>query len=90
MHGEPRKGKVIVDWSQNDQYKSTIAPCSLRAKTSRSTVATPITWDELTDALDAGTPERLMFGPDQVIDRIGRIGDLHATSRDLRPAPAET
>ena len=38
-----RKGKVFVDWSQNDEHKTTVNVYSLRAK-DQPTVSTPITW----------------------------------------------
>jgi bifunctional non-homologous end joining protein LigD len=43
-----RTGKVLIDWSQNNQNKTTIAPYSLRGR-HRPTVAAPRTWDELDD-----------------------------------------
>ena len=46
-----RKGKVFVDWSQNSEHKSTVAPYSLRAKADRPFVALPVSWDELENAL---------------------------------------
>lgn len=42
-----RRGKVLLDWSQNNASKTTIAPYSLRGRP-RPTVATPRTWDEIT------------------------------------------
>jgi bifunctional non-homologous end joining protein LigD len=43
-----REGKVLIDWSQNNQNKTTIAPYSLRGR-ERPTVAAPRTWEELDD-----------------------------------------
>lgn len=43
-----RDGKVLIDWSQNNKNKTTIAPYSLRGR-ERPTVAAPRTWDELDD-----------------------------------------
>lgn len=43
-----RTGKVLVDWSQNSEAKTTICPYSLRGR-SRPTVAAPRTWDEIAD-----------------------------------------
>src|SRR5438477_5018806 len=40
-----RKGKIFVDWSQNDEHKTTVCVYSLRAK-EEPTVSTPVTWDE--------------------------------------------
>ena len=41
-----RTGKVLVDWSQNSEAKTTVCPYSLRGRT-RPTVAAPRTWDEI-------------------------------------------
>ncbi len=41
-----RTGKVLVDWSQNDDHKTTVCVYSLRAK-ERPTVSTPVRWDEV-------------------------------------------
>ena len=38
-----RPGKVLVDWSQNNTAKTTVAPYSLRARAG-ATVSTPISW----------------------------------------------
>ena len=70
-----RRGKVFVDWSQNHQSKTTVAVYSLRAR-ERPTASTPITWDEVDAALDAGDPGRLVFEAGDVLDRIEEHGDL--------------
>jgi len=46
MKKERRKGKVLVDWSQNNQHKTTVCVYSLRAKPT-PTASTPVTWDEM-------------------------------------------
>ncbi len=43
-----RRGKVFIDWSQNNGSKTTIAPYSLRGR-SHPTVAAPRSWEELAD-----------------------------------------
>src|SRR5690606_41485018 len=48
MRKELRRGKVLVDWSQNNQNKTTIAPYPLRGR-EHPMVAAPRTWEELTD-----------------------------------------
>ena len=56
-----RKGKVLVDWSQNDEHKTTVGVYSLRAR-ERPTVSTPLEWDEVEQALEApATPTRSSF-----------------------------
>src|SRR4051795_8762645 len=69
-----RGGRVLVDWSQNDRHKSTVAPYSLRAKLPRPTVSAPLAWDEL-PAADA---DALLPGPAEVLDRLADRGDLFA------------
>jgi bifunctional non-homologous end joining protein LigD len=70
-----RAGKVLVDWSQNTEHKSTVCAYSVRAK-ERPTVSTPVTWDELEGALDSGDPDQLVFEMDAVIERTQALGDL--------------
>ncbi len=55
MKKELRKGKVLVDWSQNDRAKTTVAVYSLRRR-DHPTVSTPVTWDEVERAAEEGTP----------------------------------
>ena len=70
-----RTGKVLVDWSQNDDYKTTVCVYSLRAK-ERPTVSTPVTWDEVEQCLKKKDPERLVFTSDQVLKRVDKSGDI--------------
>ena len=72
-----RAGKVLIDWSQNAASKTTISVYSMRARP-QPTVSTPVTWDELDDALSAGEPAALSFEWAEVLDRVGRHGDLMA------------
>ena len=69
-----RPGKVLIDWSQNNAVKTTVAPYSLRAR-SRPTVSTPVTWDEVAGC---GRPQDLVFTSDEVLERVARRGDLLA------------
>ncbi|WP_291044299.1 ATP-dependent DNA ligase [Herbiconiux sp.] len=46
MKKTKRRGKVLVDWSQNNGNKTTICPYSLRGRL-RPTVAVPRTWEEI-------------------------------------------
>jgi bifunctional non-homologous end joining protein LigD len=70
MAKELRTGKVLVDWSQNDEHKTTVNVYSLRAK-DRPTVSTPVTWEEV-EAGDLG------FEQHEVLERVARDGDLFA------------
>ena len=72
---ELRAGKVLIDWSQNDQYKTTVNVYSLRAR-KRPTVSTPVSWDEVEKCLKAKDPELLVFDSDQVLKRVDKLGDL--------------
>jgi bifunctional non-homologous end joining protein LigD len=69
-----RPRKVLIDWSQNNAAKTTIAPYSLRAR-EQPTVSTPITWDEVESCRRA---KDLFFTADDVLDRVARSGDLFA------------
>ncbi|UNZ19454.1 non-homologous end-joining DNA ligase [Streptomyces sp. 891-h] len=69
-----RPGKVFVDWSQNNQAKTTAAPYTLRAK-ERPTVSTPLTWEELAAARK---PQDLVFVSSDLPPRIEECGDLLA------------
>ena len=70
-----RVNKVFVDWSQNDDYKTTVNVYSLRAK-DQPTVSTPVTWKEVENCLRKGDPELLVFTSDQVLQRVEESGDL--------------
>jgi bifunctional non-homologous end joining protein LigD len=72
-----RGGKVLVDWSQNDQAKTTISIYSLRAR-DRPTVSTPLAWDEVEDAVARQDADALRFEAPDVLARVERDGDLLA------------
>jgi bifunctional non-homologous end joining protein LigD len=72
-----RRGKVLIDWSQNDRHKTTACVYSLRAK-ARPTVSTPLEWEEVEAALAAAEAERLVFDSDAVLRRVAERGDLFA------------
>ena len=65
-----RRGKVLLDWSQNHAAKTTITPYSLRGRAT-PTVAAPRRWDELGDDL-----RQLTY--DEVLARLDADGDLMA------------
>jgi bifunctional non-homologous end joining protein LigD len=69
-----RTGKVLIDWSQNNGSKTTVAPYSLRARQS-PTVSTPVSWDEVAACR---RPEALFFTAETVLDRVAKHGDLFA------------
>src|SRR4030081_618705 len=63
-----RKGKVFVDWSQNDEHKTTVNVYSLRAK-EQPTVSTPVTWDEVANTLKKKNAKLLVFLSGKVLQR---------------------
>jgi bifunctional non-homologous end joining protein LigD len=77
MARDARIGKVLIDWSQNTEHKSTVCVYSVRAKAT-PTVSTPVTWGEVEAAVDAGEPEQLSFEMAEVLERVRHHGDLFA------------
>jgi bifunctional non-homologous end joining protein LigD len=75
MSKAARKGKVFVDWSQNDEHKTTICVYSLRAR-EEPTVSTPVKWDEVQNCLKKKKADLLKFRSDQVLARVEKLGDL--------------
>ncbi len=69
-----RTGKVLIDWSQNNGSKTTVAPSSLRAR-ANPTVSAPVSWDEVAACR---RPQDLFLTADAVLDRVERLGDLFA------------
>lgn len=72
-----RTGKVLVDWSQNDEHKTTVSVYSLRAR-ERPTVSTPLRWEEVEAVTRSEDPEDLAFTSDAVLERVAEHGDLFA------------
>jgi bifunctional non-homologous end joining protein LigD len=70
-----RTNKVLVDWSQNDQHKTTIAVYSLRAR-ENPTVSTPVTWEEVEQSLKKKDAGLLVFQAKDVLARVQKMGDL--------------
>jgi bifunctional non-homologous end joining protein LigD len=82
MKKELRKGKVFVDWSQNDASKTTIAVYSLRAR-AQPTVSTPLHWEEVEKAAADADPGLLRFEAADVLGRVDEHGDLFAPVLEL-------
>jgi bifunctional non-homologous end joining protein LigD len=78
-----RRGKVLIDWSQNDEHKTTVSVYSLRA-TQAPRVSTPVSWEEVADCVERRDPELLSFGPDDVLTRVAGSGDLFAKITTLK------
>ena len=78
-----RKGKVFVDWSQNDEHKTTICVYSLRAK-EQPTVSTPIRWEEVEETLKKKKASLLTFRCEQTVARVEKMGDLFQPVETLK------
>jgi len=76
-----RPGKVLIDWSQNNAVKTTVAPYSLRAR-SQPTVSAPVSWDEVAGC---ERPADLIFTSGQVLERVAEHGDLLAPLLAAKP-----
>lgn len=82
MRKDLRPGKVFIDWSQNDEHKTTVCVYSLRAR-ERPTVSTPVTWDEVEAVLRSRDPDELAFTSDEVLARVADHGDGFAPVLEL-------
>jgi bifunctional non-homologous end joining protein LigD len=82
MTKDLRTGKVFIDWSQNDDSKTTVCVYSLRARP-QPTVSTPVTWDEVQAVADSGNAEDLVFEAGDVLARVEAQGDLFAQLCEL-------
>jgi bifunctional non-homologous end joining protein LigD len=82
MRKDLRPGKVFIDWSQNDEHKTTVSVYSLRAR-DRPTVSTPVTWDEVEGVLRSRDPDDLSFTSDEVLARVAEHGDCFAGVLEL-------
>jgi bifunctional non-homologous end joining protein LigD len=78
-----RTNKILVDWSQNDQHKTTISVYSLRAR-EQATVSTPVTWEEVEKALKKKDANLLVFESKDVLARVEKMGDLFAEVQTLK------
>jgi bifunctional non-homologous end joining protein LigD len=83
MTKDLRKGKVFIDWSQNDEHKTTVSVYSLRAR-DEPTASTPVTWDEVQAALKKGDSDLLRFEAPEVIKRVESDGDLFEPVQTLK------
>ncbi len=72
-----RGGKVLVDWSQNDDHKTTVTVYSVRAR-ERPTVSAPVSWEEAQSCLDARDPDVLTFTTVATLRRVAAEGDPFA------------
>jgi len=77
MAKELRPGRVLVDWSQNDEHKTTVCVYSLRAR-ERPTISTPLAWEEVERAVRSRHEPSLSAEPRELLERVERDGDLFA------------
>jgi bifunctional non-homologous end joining protein LigD len=78
-----RTNKIFVDWSQNDEHKTTVAVYSLRAR-EHPTVSTPVTWNEVERTLKKKDAGLLVFQSSQTIARFEKLGDLFEPVLELK------
>ncbi len=89
-----RPGKVLIDWSQNTEHKTTVCVYSLRART-MPTVSMPVHWEEVEKAAGERKADSLIFTAEQALERLERVGDIFEPVLTLRQrlpagAPART
>jgi bifunctional non-homologous end joining protein LigD len=75
MARELRAGKVLIDWSQNDEHKTTVSVYSLRAR-ERPTISTPLRWEEVEKGQRGRREPELSVEPKAMLERVERHGDL--------------
>src|SRR5206468_12566914 len=83
MTKDLRKGKVFIDWSQNDEHKTTVSVYSLRAR-EEPTASTPVRWDEVEAALSGNDADALRFEAPEVIKRVEADGELFEPVQTLK------
>ncbi len=83
MKKELRPSKVFIDWSQNDQHKTTVCVYSLRAR-DRPTASTPLRWEEVEAAVKSGKLAKITFEAPEVVKRTEKLGDLFESMENLK------
>ena len=83
MAKDLRPGKVLIDWSQNDEHKTTVCVYSLRAR-ERPTISTPLAWEEVERAVRSRREPNLSAEPHELLERVERDGDLFEGLLTLR------
>lgn len=84
MPKQLRRGRVLIDWSQNSRSKTTVAAYSVRAKREEPYVSMPVTWHELASAVKRKSIASLTFSPAEALKRVRRRGDLFAPVLTLK------
>ena len=80
-----RTGKVFIDWSQNDEHKTTVSVYSLRAK-ARPSASAPVSWQEVEAVYEQQDPHLIDFDCRQVLERFEKYGDLFAPVLTVKQA----
>lgn len=83
MKKELRRGKVLVDWSQNSETKTTVCVYSLRAR-DEPFVSTPLEWSEVENCLKKKDASLVFFKADEVLKRVEKKGDLFSPVLKLK------
>lgn len=85
-----RRGKVLIDWSQNSDFKTTVCVYAMRARRGEPFISMPVTWQEVEKALKRKNEASLFFAPKAAIKRIQKVGDLYEPVLTMRQElPAE-
>jgi len=79
-----RRGKVLIDWSQNSDFKTTVSVYAMRANRGEPFISMPVTWAELARAVKRGDEKPLFFTPDAAVKRIKRLGDLFTPALKMK------
>jgi DNA ligase D, 3''-phosphoesterase domain/DNA polymerase LigD, polymerase domain/DNA polymerase LigD, ligase domain len=79
-----RHGKVLIDWSQNSDFKTTVCVYAMRAKDGGPFISMPVTWEELGKAVKRDDEKPLFFTPAAAVRRTKRVGDLFAPVLKLK------
>jgi len=75
MAKEYRKGKVFINWAQNDSSKTMVCVYSLRAR-EKPVVSFPLSWKELENSAGLGNPAKLEIMHSEAVRRAEKKGDL--------------
>ena len=78
MSKAKRKGRIFIDWLRNERGSTAVAPYSVRARAG-GPVATPVSWEELSD-LDAANGFHI---PD-ILERLESGTDPWAEAKDWK------
>jgi bifunctional non-homologous end joining protein LigD len=79
-----RAGKVLIDWSQNSDFKTTVSVYSLRAKRAAPYVSMPVSWEMLRRARLRKDRQSLDFKAAEALERVQKTGDLFAPALQLK------